>query len=93
MKKISILFLIFFLSYFIHSITEIFNTVNLYGRFDWDVYTFHVEFLRKSFIEFDNLFPLWNPYYGAGFPTWENPSSKIFSITHLLSLFFPSLTA
>jgi hypothetical protein len=93
MKKISILFLIFFLSYFIHSITEIFNTLNLYGRFDWDVYTFHVEFLRKSFIEFDNLFPLWNPYYGAGFPTWENPSSKIFSITHLLSLFFPSLTA
>ncbi|WP_342353452.1 hypothetical protein [Leptospira brenneri] len=56
------------------------------------MYSFHVEFLRKSFLEF-GTFPLWNPYYGAGFPVWENPTSKVGSFTHLFVLFFPTLTA
>lgn len=56
------------------------------------MYTFHVEFLRKSFLEFGS-FPFWNPYYGAGFPVWENPSSKLGSFTHLFALFFTGLTA
>jgi hypothetical protein len=93
MKKTSIFFLIIYLSYFGFSFIDIFKSENLYGRFDWDVYTFHVEYLRKSYLEFNKILPLWNPYYGGGFPTWENPSSKLLSITHLFSLIFPSVIA
>ncbi|XDD54816.1 hypothetical protein AB3N62_03160 [Leptospira sp. WS4.C2] len=86
------LLLLFFLFY-LWNTKEIFLNDNLYGRFDWDMYSFHVEFLRKSFLEFGTTFPLWNPYYGAGFPVWENPTSKMGSFTHALVLFFPTLTA
>ncbi|EMY70805.1 hypothetical protein [Leptospira vanthielii] len=86
------LLLLFFLFY-LWNTKDLFLNDNLYGRFDWDMYSFHVEFLRKSFLEFGTIFPLWNPYYGAGFPVWENPTSKMASFTHLFVLFFPTLTA
>ncbi|TGK47610.1 hypothetical protein EHQ16_02725 [Leptospira kanakyensis] len=85
------LVLVFFTLY-LWNAKVLFESDNLYGRFDWDMYSFHVEFLRKSFLEFGTI-PLWNPYYGAGFPVWENPTSKVGSITHLLVLFFPTLNA
>ncbi|PJZ85109.1 hypothetical protein [Leptospira harrisiae] len=93
MKRIRPLAFVFlFFTFYLWNTKVLFETNNLYGRFDWDMYSFHVEFLRKSFLEFQN-FPLWNPYYGAGFPVWENPTSKIGSFTHLLVIFFPTLTA
>ncbi|EOQ95524.1 putative membrane protein [Leptospira wolbachii serovar Codice str. CDC] len=85
--------LLFFFTFYLWNTKVLFESDNLYGRFDWDMYSFHVEFLRKSFLEFGTIFPLWNPYYGAGFPVWENPTSKVGSFTHLLVLFFPTLTA
>ncbi|TGL87569.1 hypothetical protein EHQ68_07400 [Leptospira congkakensis] len=93
MKHIRPFALVFlFFTFYLWSTKVLFETDNLYGRFDWDMYSFHVEFLRKSFLEF-GTFPLWNPYYGAGFPVWENPTSKVGSITHLLSILVPTLTA
>lgn len=93
MKHIRPIFglLLFFVLY-LWNFPIVFETNDLLGRFDWDLYSFHVEFLRKSYLEFGS-FPLWNPYYGAGFPVWENPSSKIGSFTHLFALFLPSITA
>ncbi|MBM9590442.1 hypothetical protein JWG41_08305 [Leptospira sp. 201903075] len=85
--------LLLFFTFYLWNTKSLFESDNLYGRFDWDMYSFHVEFLRKSFFEFGTTFPLWNPYYGAGFPVWENPTSKIGSFTHFLVLFFPTLTA
>lgn len=85
--------LLLFFTFYLWNTKALFESDNLYGRFDWDMYSFHVEFLRKSFFEFGTIFPLWNPYYGAGFPVWENPTSKVGSFTHLLVLFFPTLTA
>lgn len=84
--------LLLFFTFYLWDTKVLFETNNLYGRFDWDMYSFHVEFLRKSFLEFGTI-PLWNPYYGAGFPVWENPTSKIGSLTHLLVLFLPTLIA
>ncbi|TGM73102.1 hypothetical protein EHR01_18020 [Leptospira mtsangambouensis] len=81
-----------FFTFYLWDTKVLFETNNLYGRFDWDMYSFHTEFLRKSFLEFGTI-PLWNPYYGAGFPVWENPTSKIGSLTHLLVLFLPTLIA
>lgn len=93
MKRIRPFALIFlFFIYYLWNTKVLFETDNLYGRFDWDLYSFHVEFLRKTFLEFGTL-PLWNPYYGAGFPVWENPTSKVGSITHLLAILFPTLVA
>jgi len=87
-----ILGLVFFFVLYLWNFPIVFESNELLGRFDWDLYTFHVEFLRKSFLDFGS-FPLWNPYYGAGFPVWENPSSKLGSFTHLLTILFPSLIA
>lgn len=87
-----ILGLVFFFVFYLWNFPIVFESNELLGRFDWDLYTFHVEFLRKSYLDFGS-FPLWNPYYGAGFPVWENPSSKSGSFTHLLAIVFPSLTA
>ncbi|TGL44834.1 hypothetical protein [Leptospira perdikensis] len=80
-----------FFTFYLWNTKVLFETSDLYGRFDWDMYSFHVEFLRKSFLEF-GTFPLWNPYYGAGFPVWENPTSKVGSFTHFFVLFFSTLT-
>lgn len=85
--------LLFFFLFYLWNTKDLFLNDHLYGRFDWDMYSFHVEFLRKSFLEFGTTFPLWNPYYGAGFPVWENPTSKVGSFTHLFALLFPTLTA
>lgn len=94
MKRIRPFALLFlFFLFYLWNTKDLFLNDNLYGRFDWDMYSFHVEFLRKSFLEFGTIFPLWNPYYGAGFPVWENPTSKVASFTHLFVLFFPTLTA
>ena len=93
MKRIRPYFgLTFFFVLYLWNFPQVFQTGDLLGKFDWDLYTFHVEFLRKSYLEFGS-FPLWNPYYGAGFPVWENPTSKIGSFTHLFAIFFPSLFA
>ncbi|TGK82476.1 hypothetical protein EHQ24_14610 [Leptospira noumeaensis] len=81
-----------FFTFYLWNTKVLFESDNLYGRFDWDMYSFHAQFLRKSFLEFGS-FPLWNPYYGAGFPVWENPTSKVGSITHLLAILFTTLTA
>lgn len=85
--------LLFFFIFYLWNTKDLFLNDHLYGRFDWDMYSFHVEFLRKSFLEFGTTFPLWNPYYGAGFPVWENPTSKVGSFTHLFAVLFPTLTA
>ncbi|TGM55184.1 hypothetical protein EHQ91_09595 [Leptospira biflexa] len=93
MKRIRPYFgLTFFFVLYLWNFPQVFQTGDRLGKFDWDLYTFHVEFLRKSYLEFGS-FPLWNPYYGAGFPVWENPTSKIGSFTHLFAIFFPSLFA
>lgn len=84
--------LLFFFVLYLWNFPVVFESNLLLGKFDWDLYTFHIEFLRKSYLEFGS-FPLWNPYYGAGFPVWENPSSKFGSFTHLFALFVPSITA
>lgn len=84
--------LVFFFVLYLWNFPIVWKSPEQLGRFDWDLYTFHVEFLRKSYLEF-NTFPLWNPYYGAGFPVWENPSSKLGSFTHLFALFLPSVDA
>lgn len=85
--------LLFFFLIYLWNTKDLFLNDHLYGRFDWDMYSFHAEFLRKSFLEFGTTFPLWNPYYGAGFPVWENPTSKVGSFTHLFAVLFPTLTA
>lgn len=93
MKHIRPIFgLLFFFVLYLWNFPVIFQSNELLGRFDWDLYTFHVEFLRKSFVEFGS-FPFWNPYYGAGFPVFENPSSKVGSFTHLFAIFVSGLTA
>lgn len=89
-KSVFCLFLIFV--FYLSNTWSWFNDNSLLGGFDWDQHLFYTEFLRKSYVEFHSVF-FWNPYYGSGFPVLENPNSKIFSPTHILALFFPSLLA
>lgn len=85
-------FLILLFIYYLSPITIIFQDPTKLGGYDWDQHLFYLEFLRKSYLEYDTI-PFWNPYYGGGFPVFENPSSKVLSITHFLILFFDSLTS
>ncbi|MCZ8343781.1 MAG: hypothetical protein O9301_12155 [Leptospira sp.] len=85
-------FLILLFLYYLLPFASLFQDSTKLGGYDWDQHLFYLEFLRKSHLEYDTI-PFWNPYYGGGFPVFENPSSKVLSLTHLLTHFFDSLTS
>ena len=62
------------------------------GRNDWDLHFFYLESVRKPAAEFFQI-PFWNPYYTGGMPVLENPQTKFFSLSFILSLFLGSIIA
>lgn len=63
---------------------------NSLGAEDWDLNFFYLE---SSLIPIRDFFqiPIWNPFYGGGYPILENPQAKLFSIAWWLGLWFNSL--